>query len=208
MLHPDAPARQRLAEQAARRVRLGLAPGPALEALRAVTTAELLDAAVSASPGRRAADAAEVLGAVCDAARQAVRRPAGWLYAAVDTPAPVAVPAALLTAAVLAALRTALQTPGRRAVVRCLPRRDQVIVCVQAGDRADTADAAALWRAAGARGGGTCVFGGGPVFTAALRLPLCPGLPLAPAATARDLLADRYALPYVYLGEWCAGPWT
>ena len=57
-----------------------------------------------------------------------------------------------------------------------------------------------------AESGGTAVFGAGPVFTVCARLPLRSGTPLSPPE-AEDLLRDRYALPYVYLGEWCALPW-
>lgn len=202
----DLPAREYLAELAARRARLGLAPGPALGALRALTTAELLAQGPAAG---RAADAAGTLREVCAAAQAAVRRPPGWLYAAVpDTPLPVGAPGPLLAAAVLAALRGTLQTPGRRAVVRCLPRQGWALLCIQGGAHNADADAGALWRAVADKGGGNAVWGAGPVFTAAARLPLRPDLPMGTAALAGDLLVDRYALPYLYLGEWCAGPWT
>lgn len=206
MDQPNSEARARLAEQAARRARSGLEPGPVLSGLRLLTTAELL---CPAPPPRRPADAAAVLDALCGAVQAGVRRRAGWLYAMVfaQDALPVAVHGRLLQAAVLCVLRGALYTGGSRAVVRCLPRQDHVLLCARGGAAALTpADTVPLWKRLAAEGGGTAVFGAGPVFTAAARLPLCPGTP-APYATVQDLLRDRYALPYLYLGDWFAQPW-
>lgn len=204
---PESEARTRLAEQAARRVRGGLDPLPVLGGLRLLTTAELL---CPAPPPRRPTDAAGLLDALCAAVSGGVRRRAGWLYAMVPAgeELPVAVQGRLLQAAVLCALRGALRTGGSRAVVRCLPEKNALLLCFRGGAvNLTPADTVPLWKRLAAQGGGTAVFGAGPVFTAAARLPLCPGNP-APCPAAGELLRDRYALPYVYLGEWFAQPWA
>lgn len=203
---PESEARARLAEQAARRAKDGLDPLPVWGGLRLLTTAELL---CHAPPPCRPADAAGVLDALCAAVSAGVRRRAGWLYAMVPAgeTLPVPISGRLLQAAVLCALRGALHTGGSRAVVRCLPAKNFLLLCMRGGAASLTpADAIPLWKQLAAQGGGTAVFGAGPVFTAAVRLPLCPGL-CAPCAGSAELLRDRYALPYVYLGEWLARPW-
>lgn len=203
---PNPEPRTRLAEQAARRGLRGLDPLPVLSGLRLLTTAELL---CPAPPPRRPADAAGTLEALCTAVQGSVRRRAGWLYAMIPPgqELPVGVRGRLLQAAVLCALQGALRTGGSRAVVRCLPDAGSLLLCLQGGAAALTPpDAVSLWKRLAAEGGGAAVFGAGPVFTACARLPLCTGSP-APAPAAEALLRDRYALPYVYLGEWCALPW-
>lgn len=203
---PNPDPRSRLAEQAARRGLRGLDPLPVWSGLRLLTTAELL---CTAPPPRRPADAGTVLDALCRAVQAGVRRRAGWLYAMIPPgqALPVGVHGRLLQAAVLCALRGALRTGGSRAVVRCLPGADSLLLCLQGGAAHLTpADTIPLWKRLAAESGGTAVFGAGPVFTACARLPLRPGTPLSPPE-AEDLLRDRYALPYVYLGEWCALPW-
>lgn len=203
---PESEARTRLAEQAARRVRGGLDPGPVLGGLRLLTTAELL---CPAPPPRRTVDAAGILEGVCAAVCAGVRRRAGWLYAMIPQKEelPVMVTGRLLQAAVLCTLRGALCTGGSRAVVRCLPAKDAVLLCMRGGAATFTpADTPLLWKRLAAQGGGAAVFGAGPVFTAAARLPLHAG-PALPCPSPEELLRDRYALPYVYLGEWFAQPW-
>lgn len=204
---PESEARTWLAEQAARRARAGLDPLPVLGGLRLLTTAELL---CPAPPPRRTIDAAGVLEGVCAAVCAGVRRRPGWLYAMIPPgqELPLLVPGRLLQAAVLCALRGALRTGGSRAVVRCLPEKDALLLCMQGGAASLTsADTVPLWKRLAAQGGGTAVFGAGPVFTAAARLPLHPGTP-APCPAAEELLRDRYSLPYVYLGDWFARPWV
>lgn len=203
---PDPLARVRLAEQAARRRLEGLDPLPAWGGLRLLTTAELL---CPAPPPRHPVDAAGLLETLCAALQAGIRRRAGWLYAMVPPGQvlPVAVHGNLLQAAILCALRGALRTGGSRVVVRCLPGSRSLLLCMQGGACAMThGDAALLWKRMAAECGGTVVFGSGPVFTAAARLPLCGGLPV-PCPGAQELLRDRYALPYVFLGEWLAQPW-
>ena len=204
---PESEARTRLAEQAARRARAGLDPLPVLGGLRLLTTAELL---CPAPPPRRTIAAAGVRAGVCAAGCAGVRRRPGGLYAMIPPgqELPLLVPGRLLQAAVLCALRGALRTGGSRAVVRCLPEKDALLLCMQGGAASLTsADTVPLWKRLAAQGGGTAVFGAGPVFTAAARLPLHPGT-TAPCPAAEDLLRDRYSLPYVYLGDWFARPWV
>lgn len=204
---PNREIRARLAEQAAGRRLGGLDPLPVLSGLRLLTTAELL---CRGAPPRRPADAGAVLDALCTAVQGSVRRRSGWLYAMVPPgrELPVPVHGRLLQAAVLCTLRGALRTGGSRAVVRCLPRKGGILLCVQGGAAALTpADTIPLWKRLAAEGGGAAVFGAGPVFTASVRLPLCPGI-CAPSSGAEELLRDRYALPYIYLGEWLAHPWA
>lgn len=202
----DSEIRTRLAEQAARRRLAGLDPQPVLSGLRLLTTAELL---CPVPPPQRPADAAAVLQALCRAVQEGVRRRAGWLYAMIpQEELPASVRPRLLQAAVLCALRGALCTGGSRAVVRCLPASGSLLLCVQGGAADLTpADTVPLWKRLAAEGGGTAVFGAGPVFTAAVRLPLRAGIP-GRSCGAQALLQDRYALPYVYLGEWFAHPWA
>lgn len=204
---PESEARARLAEQAARRAKGGLDPMPVLGGLRLLTTAELL---CPAPPPRRPADAAGLLDALCAAVCAGVRRRPGWLYAMIPgaEELPVPVSGRLLQAAVLCVLRGALRTGGSRAVVRCLPQANSLLLCVRGGAAALTpGDTIPLWKRLAAQSGGAAVFGAGPVFTAAARLPMCPGRPL-PCPQPEELLRDRYALPYVYLGEWFAQPWA
>lgn len=203
---PNPEFRTRLAEQAAGRALWGLDPQPVLSGLRLLTTAELL--CPGPSP-RRPADAAALLETLCAAIQSGVRRRAGWLYAMVppERVLPVGVHGRLLQAAVLCALRGALRTGGSRAVVRCLPQSGSLLLCLQGGAAHLTPpDTVPLWKRLAGEGGGAVVFGAGPVFTVCARLPLCSGTPL-PAPGPEELLRDRYALPYVYLGEWCALPW-
>lgn len=204
---PNSEVRARLAEQAARRGLAGLDPQPVFGGLRLLTAAELL---CPGPPPGHPVDAAAQLDALCRAVQSGVRRRPGWLYAMVPPGEvlPVAVRGRLLQAAVLCVLRGALGTGGSRAVVRCLPGSGSLLLCVQGGAAALTpADTLPLWKRLAAEGGGCAVFGAGPVFTAAVRLPLAAGTP-APCAGAETLLRDRYALPYVYLGEWLAHPWA
>lgn len=203
---PNREIRARLSEQAAGRRLGGLDPLPVLAGLRLLTTAELL---CPGPPPRRPADAAAVLDALCGAVQAGVRRRAGWLYAMIPPgeELPVGVHGRLLQSAVLCVLRGALRTGGSRAVVRCLPRTGGILLCVRGGAAALTpADTVPLWKRLAAEGGGTAVFGSGPVFTAALRLPRRPG-PAASCPSAEEMLRDRYALPYIYLSDWCAQPW-
>ena len=48
--------------------------------------------------------------------------------------------------------------------------------------------------------------GGTGPFTAALRLPLRPALPLRSAPPPEDLLTDRYSVLQIFLPGFCAGP--
>lgn len=204
---PRPEARTRLAEQAARRGLRGLDPLPVLGGLRLLTTAELL---CPAPPPRTPADAGALLEALCRSVQAGARRRAGWLYVMVPPgqALPVPVRGRLLQAAVLCALRGALRTGGSRAVVRCLPEPGCLLLCLQGGAAELTpADTVPLWKRLAAEAGGAAVFGAGPVFTACARLPLCAGTPL-PVPGAEELLRDRYALPYIYLGEWMAQPWV
>ena len=54
--------------------------------------------------------------------------------------------------------------------------------------------------------GGTALFLAHGAFGAALRLPRADGLPLRRSSRAEELLADRYALPRLYLDGFCAEP--
>lgn len=207
MEQPSSEIRARLAEQAARRELAGLDPQPVFGGLRLLTAAELL---CPGPPPGKPVDTAAQLDALCRAVQSGVRRRPGWLYAMIPPgeSLPAAVRGRLLQAAVLCVLRGALRTGGSRAVVRCLAGSGSLLLCAQGGAAALTpADTVPLWKRLAVEGGGCAVFGAGPVFTAAARLPLAAGTP-APCTEAETLLRDRYSLPYVYLGEWLARPWV
>ena len=67
-------------------------------------------------------------------------------------------------------------------------------------------DAAALLERLAREAGGTALFLAHGAFGAALRLPRADGLPMRRPARAEELLADRYALPRLYLDGFCAEP--
>lgn len=206
-LYPAA-RRAALAEQAARRALSGLGPGAVLPRLRLATTAELL---CPAPPPERALDLGGELEALFEAVRQAVRRRPGWLYAALPAaPLPVLVRPRLLQAAVLCVLRGALQNAAP-AVVVCQAQGSAALLCLRGGAAGAAqgrgrGDATPLLLRLAQQGGGTAVFTGSGGFSAVVRLPTAPGLPLCVPAGAGALLADRYSLPYQYLSGFCAGP--
>lgn len=195
--------RQALAGQAARRTARGLPPGAVLPRLRLLTTAELL---CPAAPPVCAADACAELEAVCSAARCMLRRRDGWLrFACADKVLPVLVRPALLQAAVLAWMRGALMAGADEVSLVCAEQGGAVRVSLCGG--ADPhGDAAALLERLAREAGGTALFLARGAFGAALRLPRADGLPLRKPARAEDLLADRYALPRLYLDGFCAEP--
>ena len=63
-----------------------------------------------------------------------------------------------------------------------------------------------LLRLAAVCGGAVVQSGGTGPFTAALRLPLRPALPLRSAPRPEDLLTDRYSVLQIFLPGFCAGP--
>ena len=191
------PLRAALAEQAAAR-----GAGPVLAGLRQVTTGELL---CPAAPVRHAADLNAELDALCASLRECVRRRPGWLYFAPAAGAlPVAARPRLIQAAVCCFAAGALRLPEGRAVIRCEQRGGAAELTLQGG--AGGCDAPALLRALAGQAGGCAVIASGAPFAAALRLPLAADLPLRPAAQAADLLADKFSLPYLYLGGYAARP--
>ena len=197
----ESPRRRSLAQTAAGRAAAGQDCAPVLAPLRRLTAAELL--ACRARP-RRPQDLAAAAQALCRAAGQAVRRRPGWLALDIQpAPLPAAVHGRLWQAALLSALRGVLCQPEGRGALRCVPGGAAALVVFHGG--APHPRTAALWRKLAQECGGAAVFGSGAVFTAAARLPLCGGAP-APAPEAAELLCDRYALLYQFLGEWAAPP--
>lgn len=195
--------REALAGQAARRTVRGLPPGAVLSRLRLLTTAELLCPAV---PPASAADLGAEVEAVCLAAQQMLRRRDGWLsFVCGDAPLPVLARPALVQAAVLAWLRGALLSGAGEVSLVCIGQGDGVQLSLSGG--ADPrGDAAALLERLAREAGGTALFLARGAFGAALRLPRADGLPLRTARRAEELLADRYALPRLYLDGFCAEP--
>ena len=197
----DLPAlRRALADQAARRARLGQRPGPVLPRLRLLTTAELL---CPGPPPARAADLCGELSALCAAAHQMLRRRPGWLDCSIAPGVlPVLARPALLQAAVLAWLRSALTAGSGGVCLDCRDTGSAALVTLRGG--AGSGDASALMARLAAEAGGHAVFAAQPPFAAALRLPAADGLPLRPVRPAGELLADRYGLAQVYLDGFCA----
>ena len=195
--------REALAGQAARRSACGLPPGTVLPRLRLLTTAELWCPAVP--PACAAAACAEVA-AACLAARGMLRRRGSWLcFFCGDGPLPVLARPALLQAAVLAWLRGALLAGAGEVSLVCDGQGGAVRLSLSGG--ADPqGDAAALLERLAREAGGTALFLAHGAFGAALRLPRADGLPLRRPSRAEELLADRYALPRLYLDGFCAEP--
>ena len=195
--------REALAGQAARRSIRGLPPGAVLPRLRLLTTAELL---CPAPPPACAADLRAEVEAVCLAVQRMLRRRDGWLCFVCGADAlPVLARPALAQAAVLAWLRGALLAGAEEVSLVCAGQGDGVRLSLSGG--ADPqGDAAALLEHLAREAGGTALFLAHGAFGAALRLPRADGLPLRTAPRAEELLADRYALPRLYLDGFCAEP--
>lgn len=193
-------ARAALAEQAAR----GDSPQQLLPRLRALTTAELLEPRPAPA---RAVELNAELDSLCRALTQAVRRRPGWLYLApAPCPLPAAVRGRLLQAAVLCFVQGVLRTAEQRAVIVCRGTPGAALLTLRGGEPGP--EALELLQALAAECGGRFFRTDRSPFAAVLRLPLAPDLPLREPVRPGDLLADRYSLPYLYLGGDCAGPET
>lgn len=194
---PDNPARAALAEDAARGVEVE-------PQLRLLCTAE----ALAAPAPTRALDLNEELEVLCTALREEVVCRAGWLYfASAGGVVPVALPRNLLQTALLCWVGGALAAPERRAVLHLETAPGAAVLVLRGGTgRSLPADARALLlRAAAVCGGAVVQSGGSGPFTAALRLPLAPGLPVRAAPLPEDLLLDRYSPLQLFLPGFCAG---
>ena len=195
---PDNPARTALAEEAARGV-------PVLPRLRLLYTAEALAAPVP----QQALDLNEELEALCAALRESVLCRTGWLYFAPEADTvPLAVPRSLLQAAVLCWIEGVMTASERRAVLHLETTAHAAVLVLRGGTgRSLPADTRALLlRLAAVCGGAVVQSGGTGPFTAALRLPLRPTLPLRSAPRPEDLLTDRYSVLQIFLPGFCAGP--
>lgn len=201
---PDFSAlREALAGQAAHRSVRGLPPGTVLPRLRLLTTAELLCPGV---PPVCAAEAGAEVEAVCLAAQQMLRRRDGWLrFACTDGPLPILARPALIQAAVLAWLRGALLAGADEVGLVCAGQGGAVHLSL-CGGADPRGDAAALLERLAQEAGGTALFLARGAFGAALRLPRADGLPLREPSRREELLADRYALPRLFLDGFCAEP--
>lgn len=197
-MQADDPARAALAESAA----CGL---PVLPQLRLLTVAE----ALSAPPPRRALELNAELDTLCTALRQGVRRRSGWLYFVPATrPLPAAVPRGLLQAAMLCFADGVLALPDGQAAVQLEAAPHAAVLVLRGGlGRTLPADTRALLlRLAAICGGAVVQSGGSGPFTAALRLPVRPGLPLCEAPAPDSLLCDRYSALQVFLPGACISP--
>lgn len=194
-MQAEDPARDALAERAA----CGL---PVLPQLRLLTVAE----ALSAPAPRRALDLNAELDALCTALQQGVRRRCGWLYfAPAGQPVPTALPRQLLQAALLCFAAGVLALPAGQAVVQLEAAAPGAVLILRGGlGRTLPPDTRALLlRLAAVCGGAVVQSGGSGPFTAALRLPVRPALPLCEAPTTAALLGDRYGMLPVFLpGDW------
>lgn len=195
---PENPARAALAEEAAR----GVSVQPQL---RLLYTAE----ALAAPAPVQALDLNEELETLCAALREGVLCRAGWLYyAPASGPVPVALPRALLQAALLCWVEGTLTAPERRAVLHLEMTAGAAVLVLRGGTgRSLPADARALLlRTAAVCGGAVVQSGGNGPFTAALRLPLRAALPLRTPPEPAELLLDRYSPLQIFLPGFCAGP--
>lgn len=194
---PDDPARQLLADRAAR----GL---PVVPQLRLLCLAE----ALAAPAAHRALDLNAEVEGLCTALQESVRRRAGWLYCTTAGQCiPAAVPRPLLQAALLCWLRGVLARPLAKAVLQLDATRQAAILVLRGGLGRDLPGdtRSLLLRLAAVCGGSVVQSGGSGPFTAALRLPLRRELPLQHATEAAELLYDRYSPLQIYLPEFCAG---
>lgn len=197
-MRSDDPARALLAEQAA----CGI---PVLPQLRLLSLAE----ALAAPPPSHTLDLNAELEALCTALQESVRRRPGWLYFAPTAhAAPAALPRGLLHAALLCWVDGVLTVPDAHAVLQLEATAHAAILVLRGGRGshlpADTR--ALLLRLAAVCGGAVVQSGGSGPFTAALRLPLNPDLPLREPPAPADLLCDRYSVLQVFLSRFCAGP--
>lgn len=193
------PERSLLAEQAARRCLAGQGLGSVIARLRLVTTAELL---CPSAPPQTVLDLCAELETLCNAVQEVVRRRPGWLYCSLPEKAPVRVRRRLLYAAVLCALRGALLTQ-RPATLLCEVLPDSVLLQLRGGL---PGDAPLLLRRLAREGDGVAVFSSGPFLSAALRLPRIADQSVCEPPSARELIRDRFSLPYLYLSGFCADP--
>lgn len=186
---PDTPLRLQLSGAAA-------CGADVLPQLRLLLLAE----ALAAPPATRAIDLNAETAALCEAAREGVRRRQGWLYS-VPSPAslPVTLPRYLWQAAVLCLLRGAM--PAGRAVITLRQVSGAAVVLLRASPAASlSGDTLPLLHRAAALCGGVCLFTEhDPVFSAALRLPLAPHALLREPPTAMNLLSDRYSAFHAFL---------
>ena len=161
----------------------------------------LMREALAASSAHRAIDLNAETTALCEAAAQAVRRRAGWLYLAPrPAPLPVLVPRGLWQAVVLCLLRGAL--PCGRAVITLRGGAKGAWVvfrCLPAPGRA-ACEALPLLRRAALLGGGACVENQSRRgISAGLYLPTVSAIPLREPPAAADLLEDRYSPVQIFL---------
>lgn len=193
------PERGLLAEQAAHRCLTGQTLSSVLARLRLVTTAELL---CPSAPPQTVLDLCGELEILCDAVQAVVRRRPGWLYSSFPEKAPVRVRRRLLYAAILCALRGALLTQ-RPATLLCEVLPDSVLLQLRGGL---PGDAPLLLRRLAQEANGVAVFSSGPFLSAALRLPRIPDQPVCAPPSEKELIRDRFSLPYLYLSGFCAEP--